>query len=247
MYYYLYDSYLNHKRYHATLAKIETRLTDLGINGKINYVSFLKNIRQIVSDEIKRGVKTIVIVGNDKTIGQIINLVADLNVTIGIIPIDGSNRIAQLLGIPHKESACDILSSRIVQKIDLGAVNNNYFFTNLELGGKNITLEFDGNYIIDLSSGENIITLANLDIHESNFKSDPTDGQMDVFVYVYNKILLSKKLSSRSHLLAKKVKITSTKTLPILLSDERRIIKTPAEVKIYPGKIKVIVGKYRKF
>ena len=46
MYYYLYDSRLNDKKYNNVIAKIETRLTDLGINGKINRLSFLKNINQ---------------------------------------------------------------------------------------------------------------------------------------------------------------------------------------------------------
>src|SRR3989344_4911991 len=118
MYYYLYDPQLSDKKYNNIIARIETRLTDLGINGKINRLSFLKNINQVLAEEIKRGVKTIIIVGDDKTIGQVINLIADFNVTIGVIPIGPNNNIARLLGLPSEESACDVISSRIIKKID---------------------------------------------------------------------------------------------------------------------------------
>ena len=69
MYYYIYDSYLAEKKYESTIARIENRLTDLGINGKINRLSFLKNIHQIIGEEVKRGVKTVVVVGSDETLG----------------------------------------------------------------------------------------------------------------------------------------------------------------------------------
>ena len=140
MYYYLYDSCLNQKKYNNLLAKVETRLTDLGINGKINYLSFLKNIEQILQEEIKRGVKTVVVVGNDRTFGQTLGTLAGLGVTIGLIPIDKSSQIAKFLGLPDGERACDTISSRIIKKIDLGQINNCYFFTSLEAYGPRLAI-----------------------------------------------------------------------------------------------------------
>ena len=58
MYLYLYDSFLNNPKFGNKLAKIETRLTDLGIGGKISRLSPLKNLEELVSDEIKNGVKS---------------------------------------------------------------------------------------------------------------------------------------------------------------------------------------------
>ena len=244
MYYYIYDSYLNSKSYNNTLAKIETRLTDLGINGKINHLSFLKNIKQILTDEIKKGANTLVVVGNDKTIGKIINLVADLNMTLGIIPIDGTNNIAKFLGIPLREEACDILSSRIVQKIDLGNVNNNYFISSIETIGKNISLELDNNYLINLEGQESIINVSNLNCCFGQI-ANPEDQKLDIFIQIIKNTLLGKKEVSFSHLKSKLIKITSSKTIPILLSDEKKIVKTPANIKIVGKKIKMIVGKNR--
>ena len=246
MYYYLYDSELSDKKYNTVIAKIETRLTDLGINGKINRLSFLKNINQILAEEIKRGVKTVVIVGDDKTIGQVINLVADFNITIGLIPIGPNNNIARLLGVPLGEDACDIISSRIIKKIDLGKINNHYFLTDLIISGKNITLECDNNYLINLSEGNNIINISNLNYCYGS-PTDPLDGQLDVFIENTQKKFLRKSKSTLSHFKNEVLKITGDKTVPILISDEKTIVKTPAEVAVAPKKLKIIVGKGRYF
>lgn len=246
MYYYLYDSHLSEKKYNNVIARVETRLTDLGINGKINRLSFLKNINQVISEEIKRGVKTIVVVGNDKTIGQVINLIGDLNITIGIIPIGSNNNIARLLGIPQGEEACDILSSRIINKLDVGSVNGYLFLTSLEIGGRNITLNFDDNFLINLSDGDNVLNVSNLNNY-NGAHTDPMDGKLDVFVETSKKHFLKRNELSKSRLVGKNIRIIGTKTLPIFLSDEKKIVKTPAEITIIPKKLKIIVGKLRYF
>jgi len=246
MYYYLYDSCLGDKKYNNIISRIETRLTDLGINGKINRLSFLKNIYSVISEEIKRGVKTIIIVGDDKTLGEAINLIGDLNVTIGIIPIGPNNKIAKLLGIPQGEEACDILSSRIIKKIDLGVVNNYYFITSLELDGKNANIECDNSYIISSNNGENIITINNLNYYQGE-NIDPKDGQIDIFIKNTQRKILGKSISTLSHFINKKLVITGPKTLPIFITDEKKIIKTPAKITVAPKKLKIIVGKKRCF
>ena len=58
MHVYIYDSFLGHKKFDNTLARIETRLTDLGLNGKISRMGAMKNIQSTVSNELKRGAKT---------------------------------------------------------------------------------------------------------------------------------------------------------------------------------------------
>lgn len=246
MYYYIYDSFLNEKKYFHALAKIETRLTDLGINGKINRLSFLKNLNQILSEEVKRGVKTIVIVGNDKTIGQAINLMVDLNVVIGIIPIGQPLNLPKILGIPEEERACDVLSARIVKNFDLGKINNYYFISSVEMVGQNISLECDNNYFINLMEKNNYINISNLNSIDGLI-TQPNDGQLDLFIKNKKKLFFGKNKTDLTRLSSREIKITSKKSLPIILIDEGRIIKTPAEIKIIPQKIKIIVGKNRQF
>ncbi|MEK7652915.1 MAG: diacylglycerol kinase family protein [Patescibacteria group bacterium] len=244
MYYYIYDPLLANKKNFNSVAKIETRLTDLGINGKINYLSFLKNIYQVLDEEIKKGLETLVVVGNDKTFIKIVNLVADLGLVVGFIPFGEPNLIAQLLGIPTGEAACDTLSSRIIERLDLGQINNYYFITSLECDGKDVILECDNNYFISPQTKNSRVTISNLDVYDGSIIR-PEDGQFDVFIKTGNGGWF-KKPGEVSRFNAKRIKITSQGSVPILLKDEERIIKTPAEVRIIPKKIKIIVGKNRQ-
>src|SRR3989339_839914 len=102
MYLYIYDSFLNDKKYTDSLIKIEKRITDLGIKGKIARLSVLKNMKELITDGVKEGVHTVVAIGNAQTFAKVINIVADLDLTLGLIPIDNNNPIAKILGIPPK-------------------------------------------------------------------------------------------------------------------------------------------------
>src|SRR3989344_586653 len=52
MYLYLYDAQLSGKPFQHALVRVETRLTDLGIGGKISRLSPLKNLRELIHDEV---------------------------------------------------------------------------------------------------------------------------------------------------------------------------------------------------
>jgi len=246
MYYYLYDSYLTDKKYLATLAKTESKLTDMGINGKINRLSFLKNIPQILKEEVNQGVKTIVIVGNDRTFSQIVNIALDLNVTFGYIPIGQPDNLARIFGLPQGEESCHILSSRIINKIDLGKINdNNYFLTGVELAGGRISLDCDDSYFINLEDKNNFLTISNL-AAKNKLIARTNHGQLTLLIRSRQKKLFKTK-ENFSVFKCKKIKISSERPLPALIIDEKKIIKTPLEISILPEKIKMIVGKNRLY
>ena len=134
MHIYIYDDYVNTKKYDTILAKMETRITDLGLNGKIIRLGIMKNIFDAVENELKNEAKTIVAVGNNKTVNKIINAMinaeikSDLEIKapLGVIPLgEKNNSIAKALGIETPEDGCDILSARMIEKLDLGRANNN--------------------------------------------------------------------------------------------------------------------------
>ncbi|KKW42961.1 MAG: hypothetical protein UY92_C0002G0078 [Candidatus Magasanikbacteria bacterium GW2011_GWA2_56_11] len=112
MYVYLYDNFLKEKRYQGVVKAIETRLTDFGIAGKIIRLMNLTNAESIVEDEIKKGAATVVIVGDDGTFARVLSRAATCQVLYGFIPIGANNSIAQVLGIPEGEAACDVLARR---------------------------------------------------------------------------------------------------------------------------------------
>lgn len=258
MYFYLYDSFLSHKKYATVLTKIENRLIDLGINGKIEKMSILKSLKEVIENNIKSGIDTVIAVGNDKTFAKVVPLVAGKNgVTLGFIPI-GESLIARVLGLPRGEKACDVLSARLIEKIDLGKVNNHYFFSTLEISqAKPLVLEDNNGHfrITSLNQG-NHFKICNLSIlaweKQPNLKglSDPRDGLLEaIFTPAQKNIFGQTKLDFNkiSVFPIKKIKIKSSEDSIPIIADGETIVKTPVTVQVMPRKLKLIVSKGRQF
>jgi len=248
MYYYIYDNFLTEKKYQGIISKIESRLTDLGINGKIIRMSTFKNLSKTINEDIAKGVKTIVVVGNDRTLNQLINLIDNLNLTIGLIPLGPDNNIAKLMGIPEGEAACDVLSSRIIQSLHLGLINKKYFFiTYLELPSDNVFLNCDENYFINVSDYHDVISISNIFWGEAADKIPLSNnsGYINLIIKHTKKRLFQVKKENFSYFKTKTIELTSDRSVPILLIDEKRIIKTPVIISITRTKLNLIVGKKR--
>ena len=250
MYVYIYDTFLADQKYQKTLVQVETKITDLGINGKIHRLSPLKNLRDILSRETKKGSNTIVMVGNDASIGQIISLVAGQDTTLGIIPVGKENNIANTLGINSIAEACEILSARRVEKLDLGKINSHYFLYSAEILSNNVAIEIDGKYKIDPTLMRNKIHVFNLK-YSPNSKSifDPQDGVMETIIEPEGGFLnrvTSANTDQQSFFPGKKIEIRGKKGVQIL-TDNRNILNAPATIEVAPKKLNVIVGKKRLF
>lgn len=246
MYVYIYDDYLNKNKYTRTLNKLEIRLTDLGLSGKIVRLGAIKNVRDLIQHEIKTGAKTIVAVGNNGTLNKIISSVIDnslydffqKNILLFIIPIGENNSIAQSLGI-RKDEAPEVLLARRIEKIDIGTVGKQYFLNKAVLSGSSASIEIEKNYTIELEDrGEiEIINLANSEDLKLGLISDPRDGQLDVYAKGKNK--------AHTRLKAHKIRVLSKDQ--VLTLDESMEISGPAEIGVIQNKLNFIVGKERGF
>ena len=145
MYYYIYDTFLADKKYEKTIDRVKTRLLDLEIQGKHERLTLLKSIDELISDEIKRGNTTIIVVGNDKTFLKVVDIIAKNNATLGLIPIGPDNKIAEYLGLGLEDSACEVIAARTVVKFDLGKIENQYFFSRMQISKnlERLTIEKD--------------------------------------------------------------------------------------------------------
>lgn len=247
MYLYIYDSFLNDKKYTDLLIKIEKRITDLGIKGKIARLSVLKNMKELIIDGVKEGVQTVVAIGNNQTFAKVINIVADLDVTLGLIPVDNDNQIAKILGIPPKVLACDVLASRIIKKIDLGKINNYYFINTAEIENGDVVIEYNDFKVTPITN-KSRITLYNFATNENISASSPVDGILEAVITPIKSRLLGNKKIAGTVLPFTKIKIGSQAEEQVsILTDEQIIMKTPAEIKVVPQKLKIIVGSDRHF
>ena len=246
---FIYDNFLSEKKYNNSLSKIETRITDLGLNGKIIRLNILKNITGSIDGEIKRGAKTLIAVGNNHTLNKVLNAICNSNhpealkIPIFIIPIGKeNNEIATNLGISNFNSACEILSSRRIEEINTVMVNDFYFLSEARINTIGTKIEIDKNYTIELiEKGSIIINNLILNQKESpeNISCHPNDDKIELF------IKSKKEKNVKSVFSFDKILIENRNKNLVL--DKSEEIKTPATITMSSKKIRLIIGKNRSF
>jgi len=244
MHVYIYDEYLNNAKHNRAINRLEIRLTDLGLNGKIIRLGGIKNIKATIQNEIKLGAKTIIAVGNNQTINKIIGAIIDTEIygdfqkktLLGIVPIGDDNSIAESFGIRNIEDACNILLARRIEKIDLGLVGSYYFLNQASIQSLGTTIEIDDYTLEVMERGEvKIINL--LSDTREKIKSNPHDGKLDILIRTRHR--------DQSIITVKNLRITNPDEK--LIIDGVMGINTPAEISIMKDKVNVIVGKDRMF
>ncbi|OIO51995.1 hypothetical protein COY93_01955 [Candidatus Uhrbacteria bacterium CG_4_10_14_0_8_um_filter_58_22] len=257
MYFYIYDSFLTLKKYARTLAEVETRLTDLGISGKIGRLSPFTSAKGLIRDEMRRGTQTVVAVGNDETVSKIVESIGGEMITLGMIPVGAPTCIAESLGIPYGEAACDVLSKRVTQRIDLGRVNGRFFLSSLRIPGGRVTIVGgDGKYRITTPADDCEIVVSNLrsgemlgvDHETANVPGNPMDGLLDALIMPRMTSLLGRRrpLGSSSVITLKRLDISSDEPIDAI-ADGYHFVQEHLEIDVVPDCLKVITGRERVF
>ena len=254
MHIYIYDSYLNDKKYESSLAKIETRLTDLGLNGKIIRLGTISSIQDTIKEEIKRGAKTFIAVGNIKILNQVTSSMAKFfqnnqignTVPLGFIPVGKTqNEFSIKLGIDLEEGACDFLAARRIKIIGLGQVNQEYFLTQAKITTMKTLLEIDANYSIEIKK-EGEIFINNLSLYhysQPDILSDINDNILELTIK-NNKLALFKSNNVNNSVFPFSKLIISNPDKKLLI-DNCVEITMPATITVAQEKINLIVGKNR--
>ncbi len=246
---FIYDSFLNQKKYDRLLARLETRITDLGLNGKIARLSLMRNIKEIVDHELKRGAKTIIAVGNNGTVNQIVNSLVGSPVPLGIIPIEETNNdIANSLGINSVDQACDILSARLLARLDLGLANQTYFLGHAVIENQGTKIDLGKNFTVETSE-KGLIKVYNLADPERKLlprvSFSPEDGILELVIKTQGNKKIFSKPDSQSVFKINKITITNPRACVIL--DGSLPLATPVKITAARQSLNVIVGKGRNF
>ncbi len=134
MYYYIVDPQkLSQREFERVQNHLHSSLSEYRISGEIVRVTGLRTVNQLVDNAFLHGAKTIVAVGSDDTLHDVINAVKGRETVIGFIPIMDTE-IGEILGIRNINHAAKTIASRLIADLDLGSVNNNYFFSKLSFG-----------------------------------------------------------------------------------------------------------------
>lgn len=254
MYYYIYDTFLAGQKYTKTLHKIENRVHDLGINGKIGRLAVLKNLDDIIKRAYQDGARNFIAVGNDDTLHKVISACGEMDVTVGYIPIGGDNYMAQLLGIQSEELACDVLSARIVRIADLGKVNNHYFFSSITMSLSEFQLNCDNSYAVKSEQKDYSIKVLNVNtLNQSqkfleNVRAE--DGWLNILIHKdvpkTSLIRIFKKGEGKDSIFPVKHAVLGSSKEATALVDGYKSFKLPLDLQIIPKSLKIVVGKNRK-
>ncbi len=248
MYYYLYDTFLAQRKYRDTLARFETRVTDLGIQGKIGRLTMLKNVRELMEQGIRKGAKTIVICGNDDTIFRALAMIVDARVTLGIVPFGGANTVAAALGIPDDaEKAAEALSERRLVRLDLGLVNETtYFLRDCIASLPAVSLECNQQYQVTPLGRTIELQVANLPSGTvETAHANPTDGHLDTTI-AHRNFFSRLSRAQMSYIPTTHLTVPLAQPKPLIL-DGWNTVMTPVTIEVFPEALRVIVGKQRTF
>lgn len=234
---------------------IETRLTDFGVAGKIIRLQPFTNTESIIEEELKRGATTMVVVGNDVTLGSTLSRAATCPVLFGFIPIGPNNVIAEVLGIPHGVDACDTLSRRRKVKLDVGWISNRnrFFISQLHIPPANITVAYDKRFSVSSANGKMELVVCNLqpfiwhDRGKVEYVIHPQDGKLEAFLRPMSRRgFLWEEYEAPSVFPFEEMIVTGETPFEVEAdgnsTKEKQIVITLAK-----RRIEMIVGKERKF
>lgn len=153
MYYYIVNPDKKSSQFYSIEDKFKNKLKQLGIDGDMSKALYEKDTAKITRSAIKQGAQTIVVIGNDKTVNEVVSAIdstGKTSIAIGFIPIDGGNTFTKLFGITDWEQACEVLSSRRLYNFQLIYLNDNPFLNYCKIEPiesnyiKGATLQLDG-------------------------------------------------------------------------------------------------------
>jgi diacylglycerol kinase family enzyme len=134
VYYYVVNPAAGHGRIKSLQDKLRAKLDELGIRGEWAKTTGPGEATKMTRAAIAAGNTTIVAVGGDDTVNEVINGIDHDNVAVGIIPIGTTNRVATQLGIITWPQACEALAARRLTPYSLIAAGQKFFLSTLTLG-----------------------------------------------------------------------------------------------------------------
>lgn len=254
MYVYLYDNFLRQKKFLPTVRTMEVMLTDYGIAGKILRLHNYSDAKAIIEDEIKKGAKTVVIVGNDGTFGQVLSRSATCGCTFGFLPVGPDNTIAEVLGIPVGVEACAVLSRRRKEFLDVGWMNNRYFISQLHVQPSKIEVIYDEKFKVSATDKMEVVVCNLQPFFWRRDKKDkeqravrPQDGKLEAFLRpLTKKKWWGYKYEEPSIFPFEEMMIVAKEPF-VVEADGKTSREIKVKIKLAHGKVEMIVGRNRKF
>jgi hypothetical protein len=242
MYYYLFEPSVQ------TSEARKTRITSLinlhGITGEIASPSAIQGLEDLITKAADKGYNTIVAVGGDAFATQVAKLLARSDIALGIIPVESSKDIHNLIGVASLDQAILVLKQRRVVDTSIGVVSpGKVFLTSATIKSPNPT-----SIILESKIFRAEGTFTNLTIERG--------GQDTVVIHFTDRSRAPHRLISAAYWLIGRdlpdvsetilrspiFTITTADILPVTIA-EQEMAKTPCKVRIIPRALKLIKSR----
>jgi YegS/Rv2252/BmrU family lipid kinase len=101
----------------------------------VKHSVYKKHAIELTQESIKEKANIIVACGGDGTINEVASCIIGTPIIFGVIPLGSGNGLASNLKIPKNiNKAIGLIKKQEVKQIDIGCLNNNYFFSNTGIG-----------------------------------------------------------------------------------------------------------------
>jgi diacylglycerol kinase (ATP) len=134
MYYYIVNPAAGNGSLKTSQEKLRQMLDELGIRGEWAKTTGPGEATKMAAAAVAKGHTTIIAVGGDDTVNEVMNGITSDSVAIGIIPMGATNSLANQLGITSWQQACAVLAARRLTSYSLIAAGQKYFLSTLTMG-----------------------------------------------------------------------------------------------------------------
>ena len=155
MYFYIVNPAAGDGGYDQLQQRLKSRLQQLEIDGEFSKTLEPEDAAKITRTLLKRGAKTIVVIGDDATLNDVIttvNTAGKHSVAVGFIPLAKTSLLGAHLGIENWQHACELLAERRLQTFNVIHINDNSFIHSCTITAPNpeapshFLAEIDGEY-----------------------------------------------------------------------------------------------------
>lgn len=102
---------------------------------EVDYSNYRKHAIKLTHEAIVKNPDYIIACGGDGTINEVASGLINTKIKLGIIPLGSGNGLASNLNIPQEiKKAAEIIRIGNFQSIDVGKINEHYFFSNTGIG-----------------------------------------------------------------------------------------------------------------
>lgn len=122
-------------KHNITIKALKNYFPETNFKIEVDYTKFEKHAIELTKHALIKKPDYIVACGGDGTINEVACCLVNTNIKLGIIPFGSGNGLASNLNIPSiLQKACQIIQNGKTKYIDVGKVNEHYFFSNMGVG-----------------------------------------------------------------------------------------------------------------